>query len=210
MAVETLPPEPAVGREDELVGRNHLEAAADPVRDRLREVALERAVADHTDRDLLREAVRKRLEERDLLEVVLGRLDRRAVLKGLGGITLGLPLLECMLDGKQAWAQAAPPRRYIVFFETPMISISVFVPGFPPNPKRRPMAAAMAMQSAVLPTPGGPQRIIECSRPDSKATRSGLPGPSRWRWPITSSSDFGRSLSASGAALSAKPSSSEV
>jgi hypothetical protein len=45
------------------------------------------------------------------------RLSRRAALKGLGGFTLGLPLLECMLDGKDAWAQAAPPKRYLVFFD---------------------------------------------------------------------------------------------
>ena len=44
------------------------------------------------------------------------RLSRRAALKGLGGITLGLPLLECMLDGK-AFAQTLPPKRYIVFFD---------------------------------------------------------------------------------------------
>lgn len=43
-------------------------------------------------------------------------LQRRSVLKGLGGLTLGLPLLEIMLDGKNAWAQAAPPMRYLVFF----------------------------------------------------------------------------------------------
>ena len=61
-------------------------------------------------------------------------------------------------------------------------------------------ASAIRRASVVLPVPGGPHRIIECSRPDSKATRSGLPGPSRWRWPITSSSVFGRSRSASGAA----------
>ncbi|MBL8957426.1 MAG: DUF1552 domain-containing protein [Myxococcaceae bacterium] len=45
------------------------------------------------------------------------RLSRRAALKGLGGATLGLPLLECMLDGRDAYAQAVPPRRYIVFFD---------------------------------------------------------------------------------------------
>ena len=43
-------------------------------------------------------------------------LDRRAVLKGLGGITLGLPLLEAMLDSRAAFAQNAPPLRYLVFF----------------------------------------------------------------------------------------------
>ncbi len=45
------------------------------------------------------------------------RLSRRAALKGLGGATLGLPLLECMLDGRDAWAQAVAPKRYIVFFD---------------------------------------------------------------------------------------------
>ncbi len=40
-------------------------------------------------------------------------------------------------------------------------------------------ASAIRRASVVLPTPGGPHRIIECSRPDSKATRNGLPGPSR-------------------------------
>jgi len=43
-------------------------------------------------------------------------MNRRSVLKGLGGLTLGLPLLEIMLDGKNAYAQAAPPMRYLVFF----------------------------------------------------------------------------------------------
>ncbi len=73
-------------------------------------------------------------------------------------------------------------------------------------------ASAISRASVVLPVPGGPQRIIECSRPDSKATRSGLPGPSRCCWPITSSSDLGRSRSASGAAPeeSAKGSSREA
>src|SRR5690606_24697749 len=59
-------------------------------------------------------------------------------------------------------------------------------------------ARAMSRASVVLPTPGGPHRIIECSLPDSKASRSGLPGPSRWRCPATSSSDAGRRRSASG------------
>ena len=43
------------------------------------------------------------------------------------------------------------------------------------------------------PTPGGPHRIIECGLPDSNASRSGLPGPSRCVWPTTSSSVRGRS-----------------
>ncbi len=61
-------------------------------------------------------------------------------------------------------------------------------------------AFAISLASVVLPTPGGPQRIIECGLPDANATASGLPGPSRCRCPITSATVFGRSLSASGAA----------
>ncbi len=38
---------------------------------------------------------------------------------------------------------------------------------------------AISRASVVLPTPGGPHRIIECGRPLSRATRSGMPGPSR-------------------------------
>lgn len=42
-------------------------------------------------------------------------LSRRTLLRGAGGLALGLPLLEAMLDGK-AWAQAAPPKRYLLGF----------------------------------------------------------------------------------------------
>src|SRR5262245_50821308 len=65
--------------------------------------------------------------------------------------------------------------------------------------KSRPKASAISRASVVLPTPGGPHRIIECGRPDSNATRSGLPGPSRCAWPITSSMVRGRMRSARGA-----------
>ncbi|MBL8935623.1 MAG: DUF1552 domain-containing protein [Archangium sp.] len=46
------------------------------------------------------------------------RLSRRFMLRGLGGVSLGLPLLEIMLDRK-AFAQNAPtpPKRYLVFFD---------------------------------------------------------------------------------------------
>ena len=46
------------------------------------------------------------------------RLSRRHLLRGLGGVAVGLPLLEIMLDGK-AFAQMAPtpPKRYLVFFD---------------------------------------------------------------------------------------------
>jgi hypothetical protein len=46
---------------------------------------------------------------------------------------------------------------------------------------------AISRASVVLPTPGGPHRIIECGLPDANATASGLPGASRCRWPMTSS-----------------------
>src|SRR5499427_1724039 len=61
-------------------------------------------------------------------------------------------------------------------------------------------ASAIKRARVVLPEPGGPQRIIECGLPAAKATASGLPGASKWRWPITCSSVFGRSRSASGVA----------
>ena len=37
-------------------------------------------------------------------------------------------------------------------------------------------ASAIRRASVVLPTPGGPHRIIECGLPDANATASGLPG----------------------------------
>ena len=45
--------------------------------------------------------------------------------------------------------------------------------------KRAPMTCAISEASVVLPEPGGPQRIIECSSPRSSAVRSTRPGPSR-------------------------------
>ncbi|MFZ5470713.1 MAG: DUF1552 domain-containing protein [Myxococcota bacterium] len=46
------------------------------------------------------------------------KLHRRAVLKGLGGVSIGLPLLEVMLDSQKAFGQSAtPPKRYMVFFD---------------------------------------------------------------------------------------------
>jgi len=38
---------------------------------------------------------------------------------------------------------------------------------------------ATSLASVVLPVPGGPQRIIECSAPPSSRRRSGLPGAMR-------------------------------
>ncbi len=61
-----------------------------------------------------------------------------------------------------------------------------------------PNARASSRASVVLPTPGGPQKIIECGLPAASATASGLPSPRRWRWPTTSSTRLGRNRSASG------------
>src|SRR5688572_25692893 len=46
------------------------------------------------------------------------KLNRRALLRGLGGIAIALPALEIMLDGKSSSAQTppGPPRRYVVCF----------------------------------------------------------------------------------------------
>jgi hypothetical protein len=46
------------------------------------------------------------------------RLSRRTVLRGLGGVAVGLPVLECMLDNHgEALAQSVPlPKRYAIVF----------------------------------------------------------------------------------------------
>src|SRR5262245_12696446 len=47
------------------------------------------------------------------------RLSRRALLGGLGGVALGLPMLEIMLDGRGISLAADPPtvpKRYLVCF----------------------------------------------------------------------------------------------
>jgi Protein of unknown function (DUF1552) len=43
-------------------------------------------------------------------------LSRRLMLRGVGGIALGLPLLEAMVDGKALAQTMAAPKRYLVFF----------------------------------------------------------------------------------------------
>lgn len=45
------------------------------------------------------------------------RLTRRTLLRGAGGVVIGLPLLECMLDAGPALAQSAAPKRYLVVFD---------------------------------------------------------------------------------------------
>ncbi len=43
-------------------------------------------------------------------------ISRRAILQGIGGATVGLPVLDAMLDRGIARAQTAPPKRYLVCF----------------------------------------------------------------------------------------------
>ena len=62
----------------------------------------------------------------------------------------------------------------------------------------RSKAFAESLAKVVLPTPGGPQRIIECGLPDPKARLSGLQLAKRCVCPMTSSIDFGRKTSANG------------
>ena len=57
---------------------------------------------------------------------------------------------------------------------------------------------AMMRASVVLPTPGGPQKIIDGISSDSMMRRSTFPGPSRCFCPANSSSVSGRRRAASG------------
>ena len=62
------------------------------------------------------------------------RLSRRTLLRGAGGVIVGLPLLECMLDARPAAAQTAAPKRYLVVFDGQSLGgdddplLSAFVP----------------------------------------------------------------------------------
>ena len=64
--------------------------------------------------------------------------------------------------------------------------------------------AAMICASVVLPTPGGPQKIMEDTRSSSISCRSTLPLPSKWRCPANSSSVRGRIRVASGMSCPAR------
>src|SRR6202030_734266 len=59
-------------------------------------------------------------------------------------------------------------------------------------------ACAISRASVVLPAPGGPHRISECSCPASMLADSGLPGPRMCRCPRNSLKLRGRMRSASG------------
>ncbi len=57
---------------------------------------------------------------------------------------------------------------------------------------------AMILAMVVLPTPGGPHKIMEGSLPLSIAVRRMLPLPVKCSWPFSSSSVVGRRRSANG------------
>ena len=44
------------------------------------------------------------------------RLSRRSVLRGLGGVTVGLPFLSAMLEPRRSHAQDGTPQRFVVFY----------------------------------------------------------------------------------------------
>ena len=79
------------------------------------------------------------------------------------------------------------------------------------RPKRSPISArrrglvspASSRATVVLPVPGGPQKIIEPSEPERISRVSAPSSPVRCSWPTTSARFFGRSRSASGAAVRA-------
>ena len=57
---------------------------------------------------------------------------------------------------------------------------------------------AMMRARVVLPTPGGPQKIMEEIKSWSMSWRRIFPSPNRWRWPANSSSVSGRRRAARG------------
>ena len=61
------------------------------------------------------------------------------------------------------------------------------------------VTVAIRRAMVVLPVPGGPQRMIDCSVSRSMAARNGRSGASSSRWPTSSSKVRGRIRSASGA-----------
>src|SRR5688572_4890262 len=58
--------------------------------------------------------------------------------------------------------------------------------------------SAIRRASVVLPVPGGPHRMIDCSKSRSIISRRGRPGATRSSWPTISPSERGRIRSASG------------
>ena len=59
-------------------------------------------------------------------------------------------------------------------------------------------ACAISRAMVVLPVPGGPQRMQLCGCPDSNASRSGMPSPSRCCCPTTCARVRGRRRSGKG------------
>ena len=71
--------------------------------------------------------------------------------------------------------------------------------------KSAPVRSATIRASVVLPTPGGPKRIIDGGRSSSIARRSAEPSASTWRWPTRSSSVRGRMRCGRGAIWPMRP-----
>src|SRR5690606_10996550 len=63
---------------------------------------------------------------------------------------------------------------------------------------RRAVTWLTTVASVVLPVPGGPHSTSDIGASRSTSCRIGVPGPSRWAWPTTSSSARGRIRTASG------------
>ena len=61
---------------------------------------------------------------------------------------------------------------------------------------------AKILANVVLPTPGGPQKIMEGSEPARMANRSGPSSPTTFSWTMYSSKVFGRRRAAKGILVS--------
>ena len=84
-------------------------------------------------------------------------------------------------------APAAPPARRSARAMTSLISLMPDRTALNET-NRAVVRSAIRRASVVLPVPGGPQKIIDCSRSRSIASRSGAPGASSASWPTNSSS----------------------
>ncbi len=60
----------------------------------------------------------------------MSRLSRRSFLRGLGGLTIGLPFLETLAP-RTAHAQVTSPKRFVVFFECNGVNMERFFPVTP-------------------------------------------------------------------------------
>lgn len=86
----------------------------------------------------------------------MNRLSRRFFLRGVGGLTLGLPFLET-LAGRHAHAQAAQsPRRFVVFFECNGVNMDKWFPTTPYGA----LSAASFTGTALEPLAGYASKLL--------------------------------------------------